>query len=302
MDNAGLWLSKIASLRLDKARGDPAPHKPLLLLTVLDIAEQSDLPADILPLSPELAFRFLTYWTVVTARRAARPDVRLPFHHLQSDGFWTSCDEAGNPSPDRKLTRFARLSSSFVAFARDPGCRDRARRLLVTQYFRPSERIALAEMLRISVSAAESTAEQGAAYASPGEARQAGREARFRLAVMGAYGYACALTGCRLTTITAGSVVDAAHIHEFSDSRNNDIRNGLALCKNAHWSFDNGLWTVSDDHRVIVAVGKFTEENPDGRRLADYHGQVLRLPADRDVWPSPLHLAWHRKSKFLGFQ
>ena len=299
MSDAGLWLSNIAHLRLDRARGDPAPHKPLLLLAVLDLAEQGALDADALPLSPELAFRFLIYWTVVAARRTTRPDVRLPFHHLQSDGFWTSCDEAGNPSPDRKLTRFARPARDFVAFARDPAYRDQARRLLITRFFRPSERIALSEMLQLVIPI-EGAAEQGEAYASPREAKQAGREARFRLAVMGAYVYACALTGCRLTTITAGSVVDAAHIHEFSDSRNNDIRNGLALCKNAHWSFDNGLWTVSDDYRIVVAIGKFTEDNPDGRRLTDYHGQMLRLPADRDVWPSPLHLAWHRKKTFLG--
>jgi putative restriction endonuclease len=300
MSDADLWLSKIANLRLDRARGDPAPHKPLLLLAILDLAEQGDLPADVLPLSPELAFRFLAYWTVVAARRTARPDVRLPFHHLQSDSLWMSCDETGRPSPDRRLTRYARLSPSFSDFARDPTCRDRARRVLITQYFQPSERIALGEMLGISVPAAERTAENGSAYASSGEARQAGREARFRLIVMGAYEYACALTGCRLTTITGGSVVDAAHIHEFSNSRNNEISNGLALCRNAHWSFDNGLWTVADDCRVIVAVGRFTEENPDGRRLMEYHGQRLRLPKDRNMWPSPVHLAWHRRNRFLG--
>jgi len=299
MTDVDLWLRKIASLRLDKARGDPAPHKPLLLLAILDLAEQGELSAGVLPLSPELAFRFLTYWSVVATRRATRPDVRLPFHHLQSEGFWTSCDEKGNPSPDRKVTRFARLSRDFVTFARHSACREQARRLLIARYFRPSERIALCEMVRLAIPT-ENTAEQEATYVSPQEAKQAGREARFRLAVMGAYGYACALTGCRLTTITAGSIVDAAHIHEFADSRNNDIRNGLALCKNAHWSFDNGLWTVADDYRIIVAIGKFTEENPDGRRLTDYHGQKLRLPGDRDLWPSPIHLAWHRRTRFVG--
>jgi putative restriction endonuclease len=299
MSNPDPWLSKIANLRVDRARGDPAPHKPLLLLTILDLAEQGDLPTDVLPLSPELAFRFLTYWGVVAARRAGRPDVRLPFHHLQTDGFWSSCDEAGNPSPDRKLTRFARLSPDFVSFARDPVSRRQARRVLIATYFEPSERIALSEMLGMAPPR-ESTAEQAATYASSKEARRAGREARFRLTVMSAYEYSCALTGYRLTTISAGSVVDAAHIHEFSDSRNNDVTNGLALCKNAHWSFDNGLWTVSDDYRIVVAVGKFTEDNPDGRCLTDYHGRMLRLPSDPDLRPSPLHLAWHRRGRFLG--
>ena len=54
------WLSKLSRLRVDRARGNLAPHKPLLLLIILELAEQDLLPAGALPLSPELAFRFFT--------------------------------------------------------------------------------------------------------------------------------------------------------------------------------------------------------------------------------------------------
>src|SRR5947208_2188046 len=148
MATAEQWPERIAHLRVYKAKGGPAPHKPLPLLVALELAEQGYLPNGILPLTPALAFRFCTYWNIVAA-----------------------------------------------------------------------------------------------------------------------YNYTCALTGYRLTTITAGSIVDAAHIHQFSDSRNNDPRNGIALCKNAHWLFDNGLWALSDDYRVVVAVGRFTEQSPDQKAL-----------------------------------
>jgi predicted restriction endonuclease len=46
------------------------------------------LPKDVLPLTPELAFRFCTYWSTVAARRTQKPDVRYPFYHLKSDGIW----------------------------------------------------------------------------------------------------------------------------------------------------------------------------------------------------------------------
>ena len=36
----------------------------------------------------------------------------------------------------------------------------------------------------------------------------------------------------------ARSSVDAAHIESWATSENDDIQNGLALCKNAHWMFD----------------------------------------------------------------
>jgi putative restriction endonuclease len=39
MMNAEYWLAKLANLLVDRARGDPAPHKPLLLLVVLELAE-----------------------------------------------------------------------------------------------------------------------------------------------------------------------------------------------------------------------------------------------------------------------
>ena len=118
--------------------------------------------------------------------------------------------------------------------------------------------------------------------------------------VVAAYEYGCALTGYRLTTVDAGSIVDAAHIHQFSDSRNNDPDNGIALSKNAHWLFDHGLWTLDDDYRVLVAAGHFTEASPDQRALAEYHGQPIRLPPDERFWPNQGHLAWHRRNRFLA--
>lgn len=292
-------LAKLAKLKVDRATGDPAPHKPLLLLVVLELAEQESLAGSVLPLTPELAFRFFTYWSIVAHRRSQRPDIRLPFHHLKSDGFWSALGEEGNISPDRRLTRYVRLTSDFMAFLKDPICREKARRLLVAKYFQPDERIALYTLLGIPIPTEDEVA-RDATLGDIGAAKAKGREARFRLNIVAAYNYTCALTGYRLTTISAGSIVDAAHIHQFADSRNNDPKNGLALCKNAHWLFDNGLWTLSDDYKVIVAIGRFTEASPEQRALSSYHGQLIRLPTAPSLWPNPVHICWHRKNRFQG--
>lgn len=291
------WLDKMANLNVYKAKGGSAPHKPLLLLVILELAEQGLLPGDMLPLTPELAFRFCTYWRIVAHRRTQRPDVRLPFHHLSSDGFWSPLQENGSPSPDGRLTHFASLTSDFVAFALDPASRDKGRRILIAKYFEPSERVALYSLWSMHIPTDDEIA-RDANFRAPEEAKRQGREIRFRLNIVAAYNYTCALTGYRLTTITAGSIVDAAHIHQFANSRNNDPRNGLALCKNAHWLFDNGLWTIADDYSIIIAVGRFSEDSPDHKSLRDYHGQKIRLPSDHSFWPNPIHLAWHRKNKF----
>jgi putative restriction endonuclease len=300
MATAEAWLGKIATLKVDKARGDPAPHKPLLLLVVLELAEQDLLPHQELPLTPELAFRFNTYWSVVAARRTQPPDIRYPFFHLKSDGFWSPLTLDGKPATHFREARYARMPSDFLSLAKDPAWRDQARRILIAKYFPlPGERAELYALTGLPVPNEEQQV-LDASYKSPEEAQKQGREARFRIRVMAAYGYTCALTQYRLTTITGKSIVDAAHIHQFADSLNNDPRNGLALSKNAHWLFDNGLWSLSDDYKVLVAAGEFTEAGPGHDLLGPFHGKRIALPKDTTLWPSPIHLAWHRKNRFQG--
>lgn len=293
------WLQLMRRLKVDKARGNPAPHKPLLLLALLEMPEQNELPIGFLRLTPELAFRFTSYWSIVAHRRTHRPDVRLPFHYLQSDGFWTSCREDGSGSDSPRTTRLAALAPGFENALGDAGFRKNARSILIDRYFEPAERLALREM--VGLPAGESDDNRGAVLGAQQseEERARGRSARFRLDVVTAYQYTCALTGYRLTTVAAGSLVDAAHIHQFAKSGDDDITNGIALSKNAHWAFDAGLWSLADDYTVVVASDDFMEVCPDGRPLSDYHGKPIRLPADRRMWPGPLHLAWHRRIKFI---
>lgn len=89
-------------------------------------------------------------------------------------------------------------------------------------YFLPKERTALYAMLHVKPVASE-VRENNEIYRANVET---GRDARFRIEVVVlAYKHTCALTGYRLTTLEMDSIVDAAHIHEFRDSRNNDPRN-----------------------------------------------------------------------------
>lgn len=300
MDINAYWLKQLATLKVDKARGDPAPHKPLLLLVILDLAEEGQLEQEILALTGELAFRFCTFWTVVASRRKQPPEIRMPFHHLKSGGFWAALTAEGKPSPDKKLTSFAKLDSSFLKCLQDEGFRNQARRLLVGKYFSDDEQVGLCTLLDIPVPSQAQVLRECAAAESAAAVEQ-GREARFRLTVIPAYNYTCALTGYRLVTITSGTIVDAAHIHRFADSRNNDPRNGIALCKNAHWLFDMGLWTLGDDFQVRVACTKFSESGSGASLLKSLEGHKIHLPPNPEFWPDPVHLGWHRTNRFQGF-
>ena len=288
------WLQKLATLRIDRARGNPAPHKPLLLLVILEMVEKGEITSRELFLSPDLAFRFSVFWSVVARRRKQPPEVRLPFHHLESSGIWQPLTADGKPSPDKKMTAMIRLDEQFFECLADFNFRDRAQRILIETepYFQQEERVALYSMLRIRPAVAEIRENRELYKASV----QAGRDARFRIEVVViAYKHTCALTGYRMTTLAMESIVDAAHIHQFHNSRNNDPRNGMALSKNAHWQFDRGLWSVNDDYRVLVNREKFREEGMAGQRLTNLEGRRISLPDDPRYWPEQDSLEWHRR-------
>jgi putative restriction endonuclease len=171
--------------------------------------------------------------------------------------------------------------------------------LLISTYFEAPERAALYALAGMPVPT-EGEVASNVDLASLKDAERQGREARFRINVIYNYNFVCALTGYRLITVESESIVDAAHIHQFADSRNNDPRNGLALSKNAHWLFDSGLWSLTDHYRVLVARGAFDEEclTPGISRLTDYEGQRIHLPSNESAWPDPQYIRWHRERRF----
>src|SRR5579872_1743544 len=53
VDERQALLNRLARLKTDRARGDPAPHKPLLLLAVMDLIESGRISSAVIPLSAE---------------------------------------------------------------------------------------------------------------------------------------------------------------------------------------------------------------------------------------------------------
>lgn len=292
------WLSKICKLKVDRARPEPAPHKPLLLLALFDVLEAGQLPEGILELTPGLAFRFSIYGSVVAHRRTQHLRVLFPFYHLRSEGFWQVLDEQRQPTSERSRAHYAVIDPGFLTAASDPAFRLH-RSLLIAKYFRPDDRAALYALCDMRVPAADEIEEQ-VLYQPIAEAANRGRDARFRIVVLSNYTFTCALTGYRLTTISSETIVDAAHIHKRSVSRSDDPRNGLALCRNAHWMFDTGLWSLTDEFTVVVARKHFDEDclDPGIKRLADYQGQKIHLPGSQSHWPDLKCIKWHREHSF----
>lgn len=290
-----IWLSKLADLKKDRSRGT-APHKPLLHLVVLDLFESGKLASGEFRRDGELAFRFNSYWSLGAVGRGSRPEVKLPFYHSKTDGFWTPYEDDGREAGARDLARIARLAPGYLLCLANPDFRAAARRTILLTHFSGNTRASLAALLGIDLDV--KSGDLPPVAQSPQEASKK-RDARFAFEVLPAYDFTCALTGYRMVAEDGTTILDAAHIHSFSKGGPCSVRNGLALSKTAHWLFDRGFWSLSDDLHVLVKKKVFHETGGLDLLLKPKDGNPLeKLPALNNR-PDPGYLAWHRdKHKF----
>ena len=74
-----------------------APHKPLLLLAILDIFAQGSFQNNLVEITPELGDHFAKYWSILMSPDQ-RGNIALPFFHLRSSRFWLLL-----PSPGKEM-------------------------------------------------------------------------------------------------------------------------------------------------------------------------------------------------------
>ena len=75
----------------------------------------------------------------------------------------------------------------------------------------------------------------------------------FRRIVLDAYDCRCAITGLKFINGGGRAEVQAAHIKPVERNGPDEISNGIALSGTAHWMFDRGLISLSDDLDVLVS-------------------------------------------------
>ena len=146
MGDSDRWLHKLLHLNPATGRGSckgKAPHKPLLLLSILDMAEQGEFTQRTFMRTPGLVLRFRTYGSLVVDRWPTRLDVSMPFFYLRSQGFWQAFTKEMTPATSPEVCMFCEMDSGFFALLGDPDFRLKARLLLVTHYFTKQEQVAL---------------------------------------------------------------------------------------------------------------------------------------------------------------
>lgn len=304
------YAKKFAQLKVDRARG-VAPHKPILLLSVIELVQQGHIKQNQIYLSPELIATFLKYWSSLGSK-SHRSDIALPFFHLTSEKFWHLAPNPGFESVItskirlksltalRNAVNYAFLDQALFDLLLLSTARNNLIQILMDTWFqdKATDIQSLLAVDALQVEQLHLFERGGAVYRVEDLADEAAtivRDAAFRKNVISLYDHRCAF--CKLKVISRDSqnIVDGAHIKPFSEFRDDRFDNGLALCKNHHWAFDRGWFSIDDNYRIIIPSERFTEEPPEqSKPMREFSGELLYLPGRSDFHPRREALQWHR--------
>jgi putative restriction endonuclease len=316
------YLHKLSNLRTDRGRNrypiytlHRAPHKPFLLLSIMDLVAQGSITKNFIEPSFELLDTFNTYWNSIMPI-GSKTSMAYPFPRLKTDGFWYLVPYPGyenqididfsSMTKLREVCAGARMDDELFQLMCNPETREQLRAILIKTYFAPGIQSQLVGQGIVNLAAYEysqelvKAAEKKASFEpdkEDSEQKKKVRDQGFRKAIITLYSHRCALCGIRMLTPEGHTIVDAAHVKPWKESFDDRPTNGMALCKLCHWSFDKGLMSVSKSYEVLVSKRVMKEQN--------YPGHILTLtdrpiftPEKESYWPAQDNLHWHRKNTF----
>jgi putative restriction endonuclease len=316
------YLNKFSHLRTDKHRNRypaftryRAPHKPFLMLSIMDLIALGRIAENFIEPSFELVQTWNDYWSAIMPV-GHRSTMAHPFPRLKTDGFWHLVANPGfDASADYNVTSMikcreiyagASLDDELFQYLCSPETRERLRSVLIRTYFIAEVQPAVWEQGVVNVGSYEYEKELLISVKEPGfhiedsgdDKKRRIRDQGFRKAIVRLYDHRCALCGIRMLTAEGHTVVEAAHIVPWSESHDDLPSNGLCLCRLCHWSFDKGLMGVGKRYEVLVSDRVRTDQNIPGHVLTLQDRPIFKPDEDR-FWPGRDNLQKHRKKCFF---
>ena len=300
------------------------PHRPFLLLIIMEMLESGELAENRIPFE-EIKKKQPFFEELIAVFNGLntsnwQPSIHNPFFHLKTQGFWhleppeLQKRPAGSTPTDaylRKTNATAKLDEPLFLFFAMPDYREILRHMLISTYF-SNIRTEIERVIEKHRSLSqEDIAEDIKGYSqqliqatehpfsmqrdiASMQTETPVRSAGFRRVIMEIYDYMCAVCELNIRVSTGESVTDAAHIIPFSVSYNDDIRNGISLCKLHHWAFDTGLISVSEAYTVMVS-SSVEQQGPAALLLTGLDNRRVWRPPDDQYVPAQDALKWHRQ-------
>lgn len=261
--------------------------------------------------SPELLALFRFFFSVVRSPTDQCTPWN-PFFYLRSEKFWHLHAQPGqesalsamrNPGGAGMLMAniaYASLDEELFQLVSQSVTREALRQAIIDRYFsaQRQELMALCGAEREIGRVREDW--RGHDYRVdrgdvPG-ATEVARNAAFARTVRLAYDYRCAACGIRFLYDDI-TVIDAAHLVPFRETRDDSPQNGIALCKNHHWLMDSLLISPGPGPRNAYDrprwyVRKGLDDRIEGQReLLALRNRAVILPGDARLTPKPEALA-----------
>ena len=320
MEKLQTYLHQLSKLRRDAKNGG-APHKPVLLLAILELVRKGEIWNNRIEITPEMVLEFKSIWSklVITQHTA---NFALPFYHMKSEPFWRLVTNAGMAIPVtssnsikslgalKESVAFAEIDKDLFELMKDPISHAVMEEALLDIYFTETKsNFRKAGYDLFSQLETQILQEDREIYAErisdlketlskeQFEEEIFVRGGVFKREVPKIYDYQCAISGMRVESTTNAQLVDACHIIPFAISKDDTITNGISLSPNLHRAFDRGLITINNEY--IVRVSPAIRENDSPYSLSQFDGKRIILPNEYKYYPSVENLTWHRKECFV---
>jgi putative restriction endonuclease len=302
------------------AKNGGAPHKPILLLSVIKLFESGLYTNNQIFVLPELVASFKANWSRLVITNHF-PIFAMPFYHLSSEPFWKLIPNAGcekwieSKSSMRSFgnlttaVNYALIDKELSDLLLIPENRDILKIALLDKYFPdtksnfvpngnddlPSETILhenskhyKQKIIELKNQVDENAFQEEIFI----------RGGLFKREVPKIYNHTCAVSGLRISAVANVSMVDACHIVPFSEGYDDTLTNGIALCPNLHRAFDRGLISISDNYTILVNKN-FVENQKSAFNISQFAGKTIFLPYAEELYPDLGNIAAHRKK--FGF-
>ncbi|MEQ9297766.1 MAG: HNH endonuclease [Cyclobacteriaceae bacterium] len=310
------YSKKFQKLRVDRSHGI-APHKPILLLAILQSYDEGTIKGDRIYLSPELVAMFKSIWSqLVTTNHDCR--ISYPFFYMKSEGFWRLIPKKGFGEIEKMgslmksfsslsaAVAYAQIDQSLYELCLNSKSNQTLKQQLLDEYFPVTKHrfsggntsgsiFKDLEGKFLNEPPAEYQRQTKLLLEDNEEEEVFLRGSVFKREIPKIYDSRCCISGLRVDSIHNFSMIDACHIVPFSESYDDTVTNGLALCPNLHRAFDRGLISIALDYRVCVS-DSFVEEGD--YSIRQYDGQKINLPSNQSYWANQKNLEWHKQYVF----
>jgi putative restriction endonuclease len=315
------YIKAFSTLRRDYKYGG-APHKPILLLSVLHQIESGQISQNRIFITPELVGTFKDFWRqLVTTPHTS--NFALPFYHMCSEKFWhlkiksahelvlTSSYSIKSFSSLHAVVDWAELDPELFGMLQLHENREQLRLTLLNAYFKGCSELQLAPTTSYLFQLeAEILYEAPEDYQAKClelqkllkkellEEENFVRDGAFKKVIANLYDHTCAISGLRVRATQNISMIDGCHIKPWSLSHDDTATNGIALCPNLHRAFDRGLISLDEDYRLLLSP-HFREAEVSPYGIAQFRGKQVLLPQNASWYPAQENLAYHRERVFL---